>query len=230
LRNRTGTSTTSTSVDTKGISESFDDLAHDRCCKYKEKGLTNSSGILLDLLVKNDLAGKSYLEIGCGTGFFAMETSRKGTASITGFDLSSAAIQEANGYAKELGFGDRAKFEVGDGAIVPMPSSDIVVMDKVLCCYPDYDALLKNASDASKQMLGFIVPRDEGWMKPFMRCGAAAINLVEKLRRTGFKFYLHPLGSIHGQLVEKGFHQAEKAKSRVWLIFLYKKNENSPRV
>jgi SAM-dependent methyltransferase len=170
------------------------------------------------------------LEIGCGTGFFAMETLRQGTTSIIGFDLSGAAIQEANEYAKEAGFGDRAKFEVGDGAVAQMPSSDIVVMDKVLCCYPDYDALLKNASDASKRMLGFIVPRDEGWMKPFMKCGAAAINLVERLRRTGFKFYLHPLGSIHQKLVEKGFHQAEKAKSRVWLIFLYKKTETSPQV
>jgi Methyltransferase domain len=157
-----------------------------------------------------------------------METLRQGTTSIVGFDLSSEAIQEANGYAKESGFGDRARFEVGDGAAAQLPPSDIVVMDKVLCCYPDYDALLKNASDASKQMLGFIVPRDEGWMKPFMRCGAVAINLVERLRKTGFKFYLHPLSSIHKQLVEKGFQQAEKTKSRVWLIFLYKKTETIP--
>lgn len=153
---------------------------------------------------------------------------RNGTVSIVGFDLSGTAVQEANGYAKEAGFEDRARFEVGDGAVVQMPSSDVVVMDKVLCCYPDYDALLKNASDSSKQMLGFIIPRDEGWVKPFMRCGAAIINLVERLRKTGFKFYLHPLGSIHRQLVEKGFEQAEKAKSRVWLIFLYKKNETTP--
>lgn len=156
-----------------------------------------------------------------------METLRKGTTSISGFDLSEAAIQEANGYAKESGFADRAKFEVGDGAVVQLPFSDIVVMDKVLCCYPDYDSLLKKASESSKQMLGFIVPRDEGWMKPFMRCGAAAINLVERIRRTGFKFYLHPLTSIHEQLVERGFQQAEKTKSRFWLIFLYKKNEKS---
>ena len=167
------------------------------------------------------------MEIGCGTGFFAMETLRKGTASIAGFDLSSEAIQEANDYAKDSGLEDRAKFEVGDGATAQLPSSDIVVMDKVLCCYPDYDALLKNASDSSNLMMGFVVPRDEGWMKPFMRCGAAAINLVEKLRKTGFKFHLHPLDLIHQQLVEKGFQEAEKAKSRVWLIFLYKKNSTT---
>ena len=179
--------------------------------------------------MKHSLAGKSYLEIGCGTGFFALEALRKGTSSIVGFDLSRAAVQEANGYAKESGFSDRAKFEVGDGASVLLPSSDIVVMDKVLCCYPEYEALLLKASDASKQLVGFIVPRDEGWMKPFMRLGAAIINLVERLRKTGFKFYLHPLGSIHTQLVQKGFEQAEKSKSRVWLIYLYKRNEAIPQ-
>ena len=153
-----------------------------------------------------------------------MEALRKGAASFVGFDLSSAAIQEANSYARESGFQDRAKFEVGNGAVVQGPSSDVVVMDKVICCYPDYNSLLKNASDSSSMIMGFVVPRDEGWMKPFMRCGAAIINLVERLRKTGFKFYLHPLDSIHRQLLENGFQRIEKATSRVWLIFLYKKN------
>ena len=100
-------------------------------------------------------------------------------------------------------------------------------MDKVLCCYPDYDALLKNASDSSKLMLGLVMPRDEGWMKPFMRFGAAMINLVERLRKTGFKFYLHPLDSINRQLVERGFERVEKSTSRVWLIYLYRKNASA---
>lgn len=156
-----------------------------------------------------------------------METLRNGATSCSGFDLSSAAIQEANEYARESGFNDRAKFEVGDGAVVRTSSSDIVVMDKVLCCYPDYDALLKNASDSSKLMLGLVMPRDEGWMKPFMRFGAAMINLVERLRKTGFKFYLHPLDSINRQLVERGFERVEKSTSRVWLIYLYRKNASA---
>jgi SAM-dependent methyltransferase len=214
---------TSESVQTKGIAETFDDLAHDRCCKYKSKGLTTSSQVLLDSISKKGLAGKTVLEIGCGTGFFALETIRQGAVSCVGVDLSSAAIHEANEFAKESGLQDRAKFEVANAASTHQPPSDIVIMDKVLCCYPDAEALLKTASDSSRELLGFVIPRDDGLMKPAMRIGTGLINLVEKLRKTGFRLYLHPLRRIEEFLSQTGFQQANKAKSRFWLIFLYKK-------
>jgi len=207
----------------KGIAETFDDLAHDRCCKYKSNGLTASSQVLLDFLYSKGLGGKTVLEIGCGTGFFALETLRNGASSCVGVDLSSAAIHEANAFAKESGLGDRARFEVANAASTRQAASDVVVMDKVLCCYPDADALLKTASESSKELLGFVVPRDEGLMKPAMKLGTTLINLVERLRKTGFRIYLHPLRSIDNLLIGSGFQQANKAKSRFWLIFLYKR-------
>src|SRR5437867_13175426 len=98
---------TSDSIQTKKIAETFDDLAHDRCCKYKSKGLTASSEVLLGFLTQNGLVGKTVLDIGCGTGFFALETLRQGASSCIGVDLSSAAIHEANEFAKESGLQDR---------------------------------------------------------------------------------------------------------------------------
>jgi len=82
---------TSDSVQTREIAETFDDLAHDRCCKYKSKGLTASTEVLLGFLTENGLVGKTVLDLGCGTGFFALETLREGASSIKGVDLSSAA-------------------------------------------------------------------------------------------------------------------------------------------
>jgi len=215
---------TSGSVQTKGIAETFDDLAHERCCKYKSNGLTDSSQVLLDFISNKGLVGKTVLEIGCGTGFFSLEILRHGASSCLGVDLSSAAIHEANEFAKESGLQDRVKFDVADAASTRQPTSDVVVMDKVLCCYPDAEALLKTASDSSRELLGFVVPRDEGLMKPAMRIGTALINLVEKLRKTGFRLYLHPLRSIDELLAGSGFQRENKAKSRFWLVFLYKRN------
>src|SRR2546422_1241333 len=221
---------TSGSAQTKGIVETFDDLAHDRCCKYKSNGLTASSQLLLDFISNKGLIGKTVLEIGCGTGFFALETLRHGASSCLGVDLSSAAIREANEFAKESGLQDRVKFDVADAASTRQPTSDVVVMDKVLCCYPDAEALLKTASNSSRELLGLVVPRDEGLMKPAMRIGTALINLVEKLRKTGFRLYLHPLRSIDELLAGSGFQRENKAKSRFWLVFLYKRNRpDAPR-
>src|SRR5947208_7391471 len=207
-------------VHTKEIAETFDELAHDRCCKYKSKGLTASTEVLLGLLTENGLVGKTLLDIGCGTGFFALETLRQGASSCIGVDLSSAAIHEANEFAKESGLQDRARFEVADAASI-QHAADIVVMDKVLCCYPDADSLLKTASSSSSDLLGFVVPRDEGLMRPVMRIGTGLINLVEMLRRTGFRLHLHPLRSLDKLLVDNGFQRSSKAKSRLWLVFLY---------
>ena len=99
---------TSDPVQTNEIAETFNELAHDRCCKYKSKGLTASSEVLLGLLTESGLVGKTVLDIGCGTGFFALETLRQGASSCMGVDLSSAAIHEANddacsllGYSRE---------------------------------------------------------------------------------------------------------------------------------
>jgi hypothetical protein len=67
-------------------------------------------------------------------------------------------------------------------------------------------------------------------MKPAMRIGVALINLVERLRKTGFRLYLHPLRSIDELLAESGFEQENKARSRFWLVFLYKRNRpDAPR-
>src|SRR5207249_7167732 len=68
---------TSDPVRTNEIAETFDELAHDRCCKYKSKGLTASTEVLLGLLTENGLVGKTLLDIGCGTGFFAWRRSDK---------------------------------------------------------------------------------------------------------------------------------------------------------
>src|SRR5438876_3110973 len=221
---------TSDPVQTNEIAETFNELAHDRCCKYKSKGLTASSEVLLGLLTESGLVGKTVLDIGCGTGFFALETLRHGASSCLGVDLSSASIHEANEFAKESGLQDRARFDVADAATTRQPASDVVVMDKVLCCYPDAEALLKTASNSSRELLGFVVPRDEGLMKPAMRIGTALINLVEKLRKTGFRLYLHPLRSIDELLAGSGFQRENKAKSRFWLVFLYKRNRpDAPR-
>jgi magnesium-protoporphyrin O-methyltransferase len=214
---------TSDPVQTKDIAETFDDLAHDRCCKYKSKGLTASTEVLLGLLKENGLVGKTVLDIGCGTGFFALETLRQGASSCVGVDLSAAAIQEANEFAKESGLEDRATFQVSNGASTQHASSDIVVMDKVLCCYPDANSLLKTASGSSSELLGFVVPRDQGLMKPLMRVGIGVINLVERLRKTGFRLYLHPLRSLDKLLADNSFRESSRAKSRFWLVFLYKR-------
>jgi magnesium-protoporphyrin O-methyltransferase len=129
-------------------------------------------------------------------------------------------IVAATDLAQASGFESRAKFQEGNAATTELPKSDIVVMDKVLCCYSEWRPLLKNAMEAGRVMIGFTVPRDEGITKLPFRLALKIANYFQK-RRGGVLFYLHPLGTIDKTLRESGFNLRRKRGSRFWLVFLY---------
>jgi Methyltransferase domain len=149
-----------------------------------------------------------------------MELLKEGASSTVGFDLSPKMIEAATELARTNGFDNHAKFQLGNGATSELPRSDIVIMDKVLCCYSEWRPLLKNAIEASSLMVGFTVPRDEGIAKVPFRIVLRVVNFFQK-RRRGVLFYLHPLGTLDKTLRDSGFDRLRKQASRFWLVFLY---------
>lgn len=137
-------------------------------------------------------------------------------------------INSAVQLAKDEGFQGKTKFIVGNGATAELPASDVVIMDKVLCCYPDWQPLLGNAIGSSQRMIGFIVPRDVGIAKLPFRLGVRVVNFFAK-RRGNIQFYLHPLSKVDRKLRESGFTQLEKRTKRFWLIFLYSRTSQQAR-
>ncbi len=206
----------------KAIAEEFDGSACDYCCRYKKEGLSRSSRILMTWLVEEELSGKTLLDMGCGAGSFAIEALKNGASSCVGVDLSPGMIRTAASLAAEVGVQSRAKFEVGNVALGNLGASDIVVMDKVLCCYPEVEPLVRNAASASRQAIGFVVPRNEGLWKWPLRLAARIDNLVRKWRKhRPSGFYVHSLKTIDKSLSEAGFMVVKKRASRIWLVFLY---------
>ena len=169
------------------------------------------------------MKGKAVLDLGCGAGGFSVELLKEGAEGAVGFDLSPKMVDSAIGLASASGFENRAKFQVGDAAVMELPSSDIVILDKVLCCYSQWEPLLRNAVKASRGVIGFIVPRDEGVAKWPFRFGLRVVNFFSK-RSGGVLFYLHPLGLVDKTLRDSGFVRKNKQGSRFWLVFLYSRN------
>ncbi len=212
----------------KRIAEDFDEKACEFCDRYKESGLSASSKTLLRFLADDGMSGKTLLDLGCGAGAFTVEALRAGATNSVGVDLSAAMIKTATELADSRGFGGVAKFQVGNAAEAELPASDIVVLDKVICCYPDFAKLLAKACGASRESLAFVVPRNEGLVGLFLRPGVWLMNLFDK-RRKGSLFYMHPLDGIDAGLRSQGFEQSRKKPSRIWLVFLYRRNAN-PRL
>ena len=206
--------------ETSKISREFDGDACDFCDRYKNKGLSRSSKLLLKFILDGNAQDKVILDLGCGAGGLSIELLKHGAQTSIGFDVSQRMIEAATELARATGFETRAKFQEGNAAIADLPRSDIVVMDKVMCCYSEWRPLLENAMKASNGMIGFTVPRDEGITKLPFRLALRIANYFQK-RREGVLFYLHPLGTIDRTLRESGFKRRKRQASRFWLVFLY---------
>lgn len=204
------------------IAKDFDEKACEFCGRYKDSGLSASSRILLRFLIDDGIGGKSLLDLGCGSGAFTVEALRAGATNAVGVDLSAAMVKAASELADSRSFSGAAKFQVGNAAEAELPACDIVVLDKVICCYPDFAKLLANAGGASRESLAFVVPRNEGLVGLLLRPGVWLVNLFDK-RRKGSLFYMHPIDGIDTVLKGRGFERSRKKSSRIWLVFLYQK-------
>lgn len=74
------------------------------------------------------LAGKSVLDIGCGSGRYAVEFAKRGAARVLGVDYAKGMLALAGEYAKAEGVADRCEFRDGDFTTVTMDEMfDVVI-------------------------------------------------------------------------------------------------------
>ena len=59
------------------------------------------------------LAGKSILDVGCGSGRYCIAYAEHGAARVIGVDFAPAMVELANKYARQVGVADRCEFRLG---------------------------------------------------------------------------------------------------------------------
>ena len=77
-------------------------------------------------ILRTHCAGKSIVEIGCGTGKLAAELIEAGAERYHGFDISSVAIDEAKEIAEQAGLNDLITYTASDIEALPELDADIV--------------------------------------------------------------------------------------------------------
>ena len=129
-------------------------------------------------------------------------------------ELSPAYEPYAAELADEAGFGGRSERRILDFARQgdEIEPADVVVLHKVVCCYPDYETLVGVASEHAHHQLALTFPRDVVWM----RLGFKAINLFQRMRRRSFRVYLHPPAAVLGVARAHGLEPASVHRGLVW--------------
>ncbi len=205
--------------DTQGISFCFDEESASMLKDYRKNGLSKTAKTILSALTSYGLAGKTVLELGCGFGALTVALLRAGAASAVGIDLSPKMVETANSLAFDAGFSKEASYRVGDGAKESLAASDVVVLDTVLCCYPDLRALLDNSSSAATRYYAISIPDDR---RPLTRLLKALLPLQPLFRRGTFRFFVHPTRTVVRMLEDKGFKVVHDSTAGwVWSVLVF---------
>jgi magnesium-protoporphyrin O-methyltransferase len=131
------------------------------------------------------------------------------------------AIREASRLAAEAALSDRVTFTVGDGATMDLAPHDVVVLDKVICCYPAAGPLLANSLPAARRAYGFVVPFSSSWRGLLARAGMGMENAFRRVRRQPFRAFVHDLERIEDQIAEAGLTRVAATSRFAWYVAVY---------
>jgi len=164
--------------------------------RYRKRGLDQTARKMVQFLQAVGIDGASVLEVGGGVGEIQVELLQAGAARAQNLELSSAYEQQARTLAGQAGVQGRLDWRIHDlaqdpGAVAP---ADLVVLHRVVCCYPDYQRLLAAAADHAQRALVFSYPPRNLLSRAFY----GVFNLVMRLTRSSFRGFAHPPGAMLG--------------------------------
>lgn len=184
--------------------------------QYRKHGLDPVARRMVAFLKARGLEGATVLEVGGGIGAIQVESLQAGAARAINIELSPAYEEPARALLAEHGLIDRVDrrildFATGAGAV---DAADVVVMHRVVCCYPDMTRLVDAAAGRARRLLALSFPRDGWWV----RLGIWAGNLVNRVRRENFRAYLHPPGAILATASAAGLHPVLDHRGWFWQL------------
>lgn len=191
--------------------------------RYRRRGPSRSTQVLLESILAHGVAGATFLDIGGGVGAVQQALLAAGAKEGMGVDASPAYLEAARAEARERGTLDRMRFQEGDVVELAsnLPEVDIVTLDRVLCCYPDLPALVDASCTRARRIWAAVVPRERWWV----RLGGRMLNGLQALRGSAFRLYLHGLPRIEAAVAEHGFEAVASRRTVLWEIRVFARLE-----
>jgi len=184
--------------------------------RYRKKGLDETARRMVEFLELRGIEDATVLEVGGGVGEIQIELLKRGAARAVNLELSPAYEEEAKLLLREAALEDRAERRIHDIASDPegVEAADIVVLHRVVCCYPDYERLLGAAAQRTRRLLVFSYPPRNAVSRLFI----GAQTLVFRLLRREFRTFAHPPSAMLGVLGERGLRRTFTHHTLVWQV------------
>ncbi|MFZ0790971.1 MAG: class I SAM-dependent methyltransferase [Chromatiaceae bacterium] len=187
--------------------------------RFRLFGLERTQRQLIDGVRRAGIEGAELLEIGCGPGGLNRALLRLGASRSTGVDLSEAMLAIARADAHAEGLAERTDYRRGDFTQMAgeVADADVVVLDKVICCYPDWESLVDASLKKARRVYALTIPRDRSLTRAglgMMRWGLSGIGCC-------YQPFIHDPARIDGRVITSGFRRTEEARTAWWLTRIY---------
>lgn len=184
--------------------------------RCRRRGLDRTRSRVVDFLSARGLEGLTVLEIGGGIGEVHLELLRRGARAATNLEISTGYENEAARLLAASGVGDRVTRRFLDIAVEPdaVEPADVVVLHRVVCCYPDYERLLSAAASHARQLLVFSHPP----RTLLTRLSFGFDNFVRRLRRSDFRAFVHPPNAMVAAVESQGMVVGYRSRGLSWTV------------
>lgn len=181
---------------------------------------------MVDWLVSQGVGGATVLDVGGGVGEIGLVLLKRGAASATTLELSTAYDDVAATLAAEGGVASRVHRRIGDIAVdgSVAEQADIVVLHRVVCCYPDMDRLLAAAAEHAKRLVVLSHPPRNLMWRALLAVQNAALRLV----RSEYRSYAHSPTDMIRVLRESGFAAEHLYRGPAWQVLVARRVTTTP--
>ena len=188
--------------------------------RYSTKGPNPTTRRLREQVLRIGV-GDSVLDIGSGIGAVSFEFLAAGYSKSVAMDISAAYTTAARSEAERRGMGDRITVLRGDftQATTSIPFADTVVMDRVVCCYPEYRPLLERALHHSLRLFAFSYPRDRWYVRTMIAVG----NGRRRFQHDTFRAVVHSAREMEDLILSTGFRRVGRSGTVAWIIDVYRR-------
>ncbi|MFX1510164.1 MAG: hypothetical protein ACFFBR_07680 [Promethearchaeota archaeon] len=187
--------------------------------QYREKGMTPTTRLLVNALKTLGVKGKTLLDIGGGIGVIQHELLKSGLQHSINVEASMAYISATQEEGERQGHADRISHHHGDfiDLVTTISPTDIVTLDKVICCYDDWQTLVKQSASLARTHYGLVIPQTN----LLSRLSIGLENFSLWMRRHSFRTFIHPVDAIDTLLHSLGFKQHLQQNTMLWHVKIY---------
>jgi len=185
---------------------------------YRRDGLDGEARRIADAVRVRMRTGYTVLEVGGGVGAIQLTLLRDGAASTTNVELSHSYEPFARELIHEAELDGRVVRRVGDfvAEAATVPAADVVILQRVVCCYPHAERLVATAAAHAGRLLVLTFPVDRWPIRLMMPLA----NTWMRFRRSKFRIFAHRTSAIIAAARQAGLALESRRIGLFWQMLV----------